>query len=136
MLVSHLKINYGNLLINKGYSLSMTSGLRLFRLTSFRVERRTGEIGIRKVLGASVSSIFFLLSQEFLMWALLANIIAWPLAYIFMNDWLQNFAYKIQLQFWIVLLAALMEIINALRTVCNQALKSVFQNPMVASRYK
>ena len=69
--------------------------LGLFGLASFTVEQRTKEIGVRKVLGASVQEIALLLSKEFFKWVLIANIIAWPLAYYVMNNWLENFAYRI-----------------------------------------
>ena len=69
--------------------------LGLLGLASFVTEQRTKEIGIRKVLGASIPSLLFMLSKEFLKWVLIANIIAWPVAYYVMNNWLNNFAYKV-----------------------------------------
>jgi len=71
--------------------------LGLFGLTAFAAEQRTREVGIRKVLGESVSSLFALLSREFLLWVLLANLLAWPTAYFAMNKWLEKFAYRTRL---------------------------------------
>ena len=78
--------------------------LGLFVLAAYAAENRTKEIGIRKALGASVSNIYMLLSREFLKWVLLANIIAWPIAYFFMRRWLDDFAYRTDLNIWMFVL--------------------------------
>ena len=110
--------------------------LGLFGLTSFLVEQRTKEIGIRKVLGASVSDIALLLSREFFKWLLVANIIAWPVAYYAMNKWLQSFAYRITLGPGVFFLAALMALLIAVFTVSYQSIKAALANPISALRYE
>ena len=91
----------------------LISCLGLFGLAAFMAERRTKEIGIRKVLGASVPGIILLLSREFTKWVLLANIIAWPMAFFFMKNWLKNFAYRIDLGPGSFILAAVMALTAA-----------------------
>lgn len=108
----------------------------LFALSSFMVIRRTKEIGIRKVMGASTQNIFLLLSQEFVKWVLLSVIIACPIAWVLMNKWLEGFAYKINLGVDIFILAALMALVIALITVAWQSLKSALANPVKAMRYE
>jgi putative ABC transport system permease protein len=110
--------------------------LGLFGLASFMAEQRTKEIGIRKVLGAPVFGIVFMLSREFTKWVLVANIIAWPLAYFAMNRWLQNFAYRINIGISTFLLAAALVFIIALFTVSFQAFKAALLNPVEALRYE
>ena len=110
--------------------------LGLFGLASFTAEQRTKEIGIRKALGASVSEIIFLLSKEFTRWVLVANIIAWPLAYFAMNRWLQNFANRINIGIGTFILAALLALVIALLTVGYQAIKAARANPVEALRYE
>ncbi|UCE41067.1 MAG: ABC transporter permease [Candidatus Aminicenantes bacterium] len=112
------------------------SSLGLFGLASFTAERRTKEIGIRKVLGASLPSIVIFISRGFTKWVLLANIIAWPVAYYFMNKWLQNFAYRIDLSVWIFLLSGLAAFIIALLTVSYQSIKAATANPVDSLRYE
>ena len=108
--------------------------LGLFGLAAFTAERRTKEIGIRKVLGSSISGIVVLLSRDFTKWVLLANVIAWPLAYYFMGAWLQNFAYRIDPGLGIFLMAAIAAFIIALFTVSFQAVKVAIANPIKALR--
>jgi putative ABC transport system permease protein len=110
--------------------------LGLFGLASFTAEKRTKEIGIRKVLGATVPNIVILLTKEFSKWILLANIIAWPIAYFAMNRWLQNFAYRISIGPWIFFLAAFMALLIALFTVSYKALKAAVANPADALKYE
>ncbi|NQT80910.1 MAG: ABC transporter permease [Candidatus Aminicenantes bacterium] len=110
--------------------------LGLFGLASFTAEKRTKEIGIRKVLGASVSGIVLLLTKEFIKWVLVANIIALPIAYIIMNKWLQNFAYHINIGIWTFLLSAVLALIIALITVSFQAIKTATSNPVESLRYE
>ncbi len=105
------------------------SCLGLFGLASFTVEQRKKEIGIRKILGASGSGILLLLTKEFVKWVLVANLIAWPLAYYFMNKWLQNFAYRIDLTAWPFLLAGISALLFALLTVGYQGVKAALANP-------
>jgi len=110
--------------------------LGLFGLTTFAAEQRTKEIGIRKVLGASESKIFLLLSKEFIRWVLLANLIAWPLAYFAMNKWLQNFAYRIQIGIVAFLISGGTALLIAYLTVSYQSIKSARANPVDSLRYE
>ncbi len=112
------------------------ASLGLLGLASFSVERRTKEIGIRKVMGASVSHLALRLSREFVILVLLANIIAWPLAYFAMSRWLQEFTYRIGLSIWTFLLAAAGAFLVALLTVSTQTLRAATANPVEALRYE
>jgi putative ABC transport system permease protein len=106
--------------------------LGLFGLASFSAEQRTKEIGIRKALGATISGIILLLSKEFTKWVLVANIIAWPIA----NNWLQNFAYRINIGLGTFVLTGLSALIIALLTVGYQAIKAARANPVDSLRYE
>jgi putative ABC transport system permease protein len=110
--------------------------LGLLGLASFTAERRTKEIGIRKVMGASTSGIIFLLSKEFIKWVLIANIIAWPIAFYIMNSWLEDFAYRIGFPYWILIASALIAMLIAIITVISQALKAANSNPIKSLRYE
>jgi putative ABC transport system permease protein len=124
-----------NTLINTfGVLAICISCLGLFGLAAFTAERRTKEIGIRKVLGASVSSIVTLLSKDFLQLIVIANVIAWPLAYYALRTWLGNFAYRIPISPWIFGLAGLAALVIALLTVSYQALKAALANPVKSLR--
>jgi putative ABC transport system permease protein len=112
------------------------SCMGIFGLASFTAEKRTKEIGIRKVLGASVSGIVILLSKEFIKWVLVANIIGWPIAYFVMKRWLQNFAYPVDISLWIFALSALLVLGIALLTVSYQSVKSALGNPVDSIRYE
>jgi len=108
--------------------------LGLFGLTTFVVERKTKEIGIRKVLGASVSGIISLLSIDFLTLVLISILIASPLAWYFMNNWLQDFAYRVQINWWIFLLAGIVAMLITFITVSLQAIKAAMANPVKSLR--
>jgi putative ABC transport system permease protein len=108
--------------------------LGLFGLSIFMVERKVKEIGIRKVLGASVSGIVGLLSKGFLKLILIAAIIASPLALYFMNRWLQDFAYRISIGWWVCVVAGFLAVVIALLTVCFQAVKAAIANPVKSLR--
>lgn len=110
--------------------------LGLFGLASFTAEQRTKEIGIRKALGATASSIVILLSKEFTKWVFLANIIAWPITYVAMNHWLQNFAYRIKIGLGTFIFAGVLALAIALLTVGYQAIKAARANPVKALRYE
>ena len=110
--------------------------LGLFGLASFAAERRTKEIGIRKILGASVANIVLLLSNDFTKLVVVANAIAWPLAYYAMQHWLQNFAYRIELGVEHFLLGGVIALAIAWLTVGWQALRAALANPVDALRYE
>ncbi len=110
--------------------------LGLFGLVAFTTQQRTKEIGIRKILGASVSNILYLLSKDFLKLVIIANLIAWPIAYYAMNQWLQSFAYRINLGISTFILSGLIALLIALLTVSYQAVKAARANPVEALRYE
>jgi predicted permease len=112
------------------------SCLGLLGLTSFMTEQRTKEIGVRKVLGASTAGIVILLSKEFAKWVLLANVIAWPLAYYFMNKWLQEFANRINIGMGTFIASAVIALIIALLTVSFLTIKAALANPIKSLRYE
>jgi len=112
----------------------LISCLGLLGLATFMAEQRTKEIGIRKVLGASVTGITTLLSMDFLKLVLIAVVIATPVAYYFTNQWLQGFAYRISLQWWVFASAGLVAISIALVTVSFQAIKAAVANPVKSLR--
>ena len=108
--------------------------LGLFGLSLFTTAQRTKEIGVRKVLGASVSSVLLLLSKDFLKLILLANLIAWPLAYWGIRQWLQNYAFRIDISPWLFVLPTLLVLLIALLTVSGQTWRAARQNPVKALR--
>ena len=110
--------------------------LGLLGLAAFVAEKRTKEIGIRKVLGASLSQILLLLSREFTAAIILANVIAWPVAYYWMNQWLANFAYRIDMGVGTFVLSAAIALAIALFTVCWQSLRVATANPVDSLRYE
>lgn len=127
--------------IRTGNALSVFSGLTIFvaclgllGLISFRAEQKTKEIGIRKVLGASVFSIFNLLSKEFVKLVIIACVIASPIAYLFAGRWLQDFAYRINLHPVYFLIGGMLALLLALATMTYQALKAARTNPVDALR--
>jgi putative ABC transport system permease protein len=110
--------------------------LGLFGLSSFMAQQKTKEIGIRKTLGASIYSILVLLMKDFLKWIVLANIIAWPISYYFMHKWLQDYAYRISISWWVFIISFIMALVIALLTVSFQAIKAAIANPIEALRYE
>jgi putative ABC transport system permease protein len=110
--------------------------LGLFGLAAFMAELRTKEIGVRKVLGASVTNLFGLLAKDFVKLLLLANLAAWPIAYYAADAWLQNFTYRIELGWLTFVAAAALTMMIALFTVGYQILKSASTNPVEALRYE
>ena len=112
------------------------AGLGLFGLASFTAEQRTKEIGVRKVLGSSVREIVVLLTREFSVWVAMANLIAWPLAYLAVNAWLKNFAYRIELGIATFLLTGLATLAIALVSVAYQSIKAARANPVDSLRYE
>jgi putative ABC transport system permease protein len=112
----------------------VVSCLGLFGLATFTAEQRTKEIGVRKVLGASVASIVTLLSKDFLKLVLISIVIASPIAWWALNKWLQDFAYKISIDGWVFVLAGLLAVSIALLTVSYQSIKAALMNPVKSLR--
>jgi putative ABC transport system permease protein len=110
--------------------------LGLFGLATFTVQHRIKEIGVRKILGSSVTSIVALIVKGYTKWILFANLIAWPIAYFVINKWLQNFAYRIDLTIWPFLLAGSVAFLIALLTISWQAIRAATANPVKALRYE
>ncbi|MEP6597184.1 MAG: FtsX-like permease family protein, partial [Ginsengibacter sp.] len=112
----------------------MIACLGLFGLATFSAQQRVKEIGIRKVLGASVFSVVKLLSKDFLMLVLIALIIATPIAWYAMNKWLQDFAYRINIEWWVFVVAAIIALLIAFITISSQAIKAAIANPVKSLR--
>ena len=112
------------------------AGLGLFSLASFATERRHKEIGIRKVMGASVPGIIRLITREFILLIVIANIIAWPIAYFVMKRWLENFAYRASVSWEIFVIAGAVAMLTALITISYQAIRAALSNPVDAIKYE
>jgi putative ABC transport system permease protein len=112
----------------------MISCLGLFGLASYAAERRIREIGIRKVLGATVQNIVGLLSHHFLKLVLIANLIAWPLAWLALNRWLRDYAYRIEISWWVFFAAGIAALFIALATIGFQAIRAAVANPVKCLR--
>ncbi len=110
--------------------------LGLLGLASFTAQSRTKEIGVRKVLGASVPGIAIMLSKQFTKWVLLANCVAWPVAYYIMSRWLKNFAYRTDIHLLIFVLSGLLVLAVALLTVSFQSIRAAITNPADSLRYE
>ncbi|MFO7446628.1 MAG: ABC transporter permease [Ignavibacteriaceae bacterium] len=114
----------------------LISALGLFGLASFMAEQRRKEIGVRKVLGSSIFQIIILLSKSFAGLVLIANIIAWPLAYFFMKDWLESFAYRTEINPGFFILSGFIAFLIALTAVSYQAYKAAKTNPVNTLKYE
>ncbi len=112
------------------------SCLGVFGLASFTAERRTKEIGIRKVLGASISHIVVLLSKEFSRWVFLANIIAWPIGWYVMHEWLQNFSYRTGMNPLLFVFAGILSFVIAALPISYHAVKAALADPVNSLRYE
>ena len=110
------------------------SCLGLYGLASFMAVQRIKEVGIRKVLGATVGSIVFLFSKEFMVLVGIAFLLASPIAWYYMNQWLQDYSYRIEMSWWIFVAAGLLAILIALITVSYQAIKVALTNPVKSLR--
>lgn len=110
------------------------SCLGLFGLATYTAERRAKEIGIRKVLGASVASVTGLLSKDFLQLIIVSFVVAFPVAWWVMNNWLQNYQYRIEINWWIFLISALLTVLIALITISFQSVKAAIANPVKSLR--
>ncbi len=122
--------NTGRIILFFSILVILVSCLGLYGLATYAAEQRTKEIGIRKVLGASVSGIVQLLSKDFIKHVLIAVAIATPIGWWSMTQWLQGFAYKIDLEWWIFIMAGMLSIVIALVTVSYQAIKAAVVNPV------
>lgn len=112
------------------------AAMGLFALTLISTNQRTKEIGIRKITGATVSGIVYLLLKDYLKLFVLANLIAWPITWYVMDKWLQNFAYRIEMSWWIFALAGVIVLIIAVLTVSWQTIRAALANPVESLRYE
>lgn len=112
------------------------SCLGLFGMASFTAEQRTKEIGIRKVLGASIANILMMISKNFLRLLLISNLIAWPIAYFLMKSLLNNYAYRTSITAWIFIVSGSVAILIALLTVCVKIVRAAYANPVDSLRYE
>ena len=112
------------------------SCLGLFGLSAFLAEQKTKEIGIRKILGSSSLGIMALFSKEFSRWVLLANVFAWPVAYLVSYTWLQSFPYRTGVSVWTLVLSAAVALLISLLTVSYQLFKAATATPLKALRYE
>ena len=110
--------------------------LGLFGLATFSVERRTKEIGIRKAIGASAREIVILLSRDIAKLVLLANLIAWPVAYYAAENWLQNYPFRTSVSIWVFVIASFAALLIAWFSISYQALQASRSNPVDALRYE
>ncbi len=110
--------------------------LGLFGLTTFKAEQRTKEVGIRKVMGGSIGKIVKLLTFEFAKLVIIANLIAWPLAFYFAKDWLQNFSYSTSIKWWIFPVAGILSLLLSIIIVGTKAYQSAVKNPVDALKYE
>jgi putative ABC transport system permease protein len=110
--------------------------LGLFGMASFAAEQRTKEIGIRKVLGASTGGVVTLMARQFLGLVVLANLVAWPVAYYVMGRWLDNFAYHAKLGLGVFLASSLLSLLAAILTVSYQALRAASTNPVDSLKHE
>jgi putative ABC transport system permease protein len=108
----------------------------IFAMSMFYNQQRTKEIGIRKVNGATVSEIVILLNKDFVKWVIVAFFVATPVAWYAMNRWLENFAYKIELSWWIFAFAGITALAIAMLTVSWHTFRAARQNPVEALRYE
>ena len=110
--------------------------LGLYGLIAFTIEQKFKDIGVHKVLGASVPNIVYLISKNYLKWVVISNLIAWPVAWFAMNKWLENFAYRIGFSVWSFLLAGTAALLIALLTVSWQTIRAAMANPVESLRYE
>ncbi|MBN1271831.1 MAG: ABC transporter permease [Candidatus Aminicenantes bacterium] len=114
----------------------LIAGLGLFGLVSYAAEQRTKEIGIRKVLGASMTNIVTIMSKEFILWVITANLVAWPLGYLVMRKWLQGFAFRTGIAWWLFAAAGLGTLAVAFAAVGFQTIRAARTDPVKALKYE
>jgi putative ABC transport system permease protein len=108
----------------------------LFGLAAFILQQRTKEVGIRKVLGATSLSITLLLTKRFILWLIIANVIAWPIAFIYVNDWLSNFVYRVNMDIRLFILAGIISVFAAFSAIITHTIKVATSNPVKLLRYE
>jgi putative ABC transport system permease protein len=108
--------------------------LGLLGLAMFVTEQRKKEIGIRKVLGASITEVTATISRQFVLWILIANLVAWPVAYMVLHRWLQNFAYHVSPAWWMFAGAGVITLLIALTTIGTLSIKAAMANPVKSLR--
>jgi putative ABC transport system permease protein len=114
----------------------LIASMGLFGLATYTTETRIKEIGIRKVLGASITNIALMLNMQFLKWVVIANLIAWPVAYWYLNRWLQNYAYRTSISGCVLLLSGTVALVIAVLTVSYQSIRAGLSNPVKSLRYE
>ena len=112
------------------------ASLGLVGMAAYSAEQKSKEIGIRKVCGAGVSNIILLLYRKFIKWILVANMVAWPIGYYMMGQWLQNFAYRISISVWPFFISAILALLIAVISVSYQSIKAARANPVDSLRYE
>ena len=112
------------------------ASLGLFGLASFITDQKTKEIGLRKVLGASVRELIQMLNASFVKWVVVASFIAWPLAWLAMDGWLQNFAYRVEQAWWMFIVAAVLALVISVLVVSMQTVKAALKNPIDSLKYE
>ncbi len=128
-------IQTGKLILGFALLAIIIAVLGLFSLMSYSTVKRTKEVGIRKVVGATIFDVVSLLTKDFIKWVLVANIIAWPIAYYLMNKWLQDFAYRIDISWWMFVLSGGIALVIAFVTISFLAIKAAVANPVESLRY-
>jgi putative ABC transport system permease protein len=114
----------------------LISCMGIYALIAFTIRKKVREIGIRKVLGSSVPGIVKLLSHTFFKWIMLANLIAWPIGFLAMGKWLDNFAYRINLTLPVFVLATVLSLMVAAIPIVSQSVRAAFANPIDTIRYE
>ena len=125
---------FGSLFMSFAILAIVISCLGLFALATFTLKRRVKEIAIRKVMGSSVINIINLFTWEFLKLVIIANLIAWPVSWFIMKEWVGDFAYKTEISWWLFLIAGLVAVLIAFITVAYQSLKAAVANPVDSLR--
>jgi putative ABC transport system permease protein len=128
------EVRFGKLFFNFSLLAIFISCLGLLGLASYSTMQRTKEIGIRKVMGASVSGIVNLLSKDFLKLVAVSFVIAAPLSWYFMQKWLEHFAYRTGISWWVFVLAGVLALLVAVFTISFQAIKAALMNPVKSLR--
>ena len=126
----HADLQFGNAISLLTLLAIIIACLGLFGLSSYLVVQRTNEIGIRKILGATGSQIMLLVSKEYMLTVLVANVIAWPIVYILAENWLTTFAHRIELELLIFLIPGACILLTAIATVAGQAYKAANTDPI------